>query len=95
MAILKDENNFATQFMNEKNVNYEAVRAELENSGPQNKADFPSDDDDEKNPFGQNKPRTFTPADDQHLWVLLETIRLPLRSSLQPARVSLSSLVVK
>jgi ATP-dependent Clp protease ATP-binding subunit ClpC len=56
MAILKDENNFATQFLNEKNVNYEAVRTELENSGPQNKADFPSDDDDDKNPFGTGKP---------------------------------------
>jgi ATP-dependent Clp protease ATP-binding subunit ClpC len=56
MAILKDENNFATQFLNEKNINYEAVRTELENSGPQNKADFPSDDDDDKNPFGTGKP---------------------------------------
>jgi ATP-dependent Clp protease ATP-binding subunit ClpC len=55
MAILKDENNFATQFLNEKNINYEAVRTELENSNPQNRADFPSDDDDDKNPFGTGK----------------------------------------
>ncbi len=55
MAILKDENNFATQVLNEKSINYEAVRTELESSGPQNRADFPSDDDDEKNPFGTGK----------------------------------------
>jgi ATP-dependent Clp protease ATP-binding subunit ClpC len=56
MAILKDENNYATQFLNDKNVNYEVVRTEMENGNPQNKADFPSDDDDEKNPFGTGKP---------------------------------------
>ena len=56
LAILKDENNFATQYLNEKGVNYESVRTELENSSPQNKADFSNEDDDEKNPFGTNKP---------------------------------------
>jgi len=49
MAILKDENNFATQILNEKSVNYDAVRTELESASPQNKSDFPSDDDDDKN----------------------------------------------
>ncbi|MCB8999016.1 MAG: ATP-dependent Clp protease ATP-binding subunit [Bacteroidales bacterium] len=56
MAILKDENNFATQVLLEKNVSYDTVRTELENTGPQSRADFPSDDDDEKNPFGAGKP---------------------------------------
>ncbi len=56
LAILKDENNFATQYLTEKGVNYESVRTELENSSPQNKADFSNEDDDEKNPFGTNKP---------------------------------------
>ena len=56
MAILKDENNFATQFLNEKKVTYESVRAELENPSPESKADFPSDDDDDaKGPFGTGK----------------------------------------
>ena len=62
MAILKDENNFATQFLNDKNINYETVRSELENSEPQNRADFPSDDDDEKNPFGASKPNPNPPG---------------------------------
>lgn len=55
MAILKDENNYATQLLNEKRVTYDSVRRELENASPENKADFPSDDDDEKGPFGTGK----------------------------------------
>ncbi|NTU61307.1 MAG: ATP-dependent Clp protease ATP-binding subunit, partial [Caldiserica bacterium] len=56
MAILKEENNFATQLLHEKKVTYDSVRKELENASPENRADFPSDDDDEKGPFGTGKP---------------------------------------
>ncbi|MGC9344699.1 MAG: Clp protease N-terminal domain-containing protein, partial [Bacteroidales bacterium] len=52
LAILKDENNQATQVLNEKNIFYENVRKELETDNIENKADFPGDEDDEaKGPF--------------------------------------------
>ena len=57
LAILKDENNYATQILNEKNIFYENVRKELENDFIEDKADFPGDEDDEsKGPFGTGKP---------------------------------------
>jgi ATP-dependent Clp protease ATP-binding subunit ClpC len=57
LGILKDENNYATQTLNEKNIFYENVRKELENEVFEDKADFPGDDDDEaKGPFGSGKP---------------------------------------
>lgn len=57
LAILKDENNQATQVLNEKNIFYENVRKELETDNIENKADFPGDEDDEaKGPFGSGKP---------------------------------------
>ncbi len=57
LAILKDENNFATQILNEKNINYDLVKTELENINVENKSDFPGDEDDEmKGPFSPQKP---------------------------------------
>jgi len=55
MAILKEDNNHATQLLNEKRVTYDAVRRELENASPENRTDYPSDDDDDKGPFGAGK----------------------------------------
>ncbi len=57
LAILKNENNFVTQLLNEKRISYELVKSEMENSGFENKADFQGDDDDElRGPFGVGKP---------------------------------------
>jgi len=57
LAILKDENNFATQILHEKNINYDLVKTELENINFENKSDFPGDEDDDmKGPFGPQKP---------------------------------------
>ena len=57
LAIMKDENNYATQVLNEKGIYYDEVKAQLELPEIENKADFPGDDDDEnKGPFGSNKP---------------------------------------
>ncbi len=57
LAIMKDENNYATQVLNEKGIFYEEVKSQLELPEIENKADFPGDDDDEsKGPFGSNKP---------------------------------------
>ncbi len=56
LAILKDENNYATQLLSDENINYEDVKTELENGNFENKADFPSDDDDDvRGPFGTGK----------------------------------------
>ena len=57
LAILKDENNYATQLLSDKDILYEDVKGELENTNFENKADFPSDDDDDaRGPFGTGKP---------------------------------------
>ncbi|HYW94023.1 MAG TPA: ATP-dependent Clp protease ATP-binding subunit [Bacteroidales bacterium] len=57
LAILKDENNFATQLLGDENITYEDVKSELENTDFENKADFPGDDDDDtRGPFGSGKP---------------------------------------
>ena len=57
LGILKDENNQATQVLNENDIFYENVRKELENETFEDKADFPGDEDDEaKGPFGTGKP---------------------------------------
>jgi len=56
LAILKDENNFATQILNEKNINYDLVKSELENINIENKTDFPGDEDDDiRSPFNPQK----------------------------------------
>ena len=57
LAILKDDNNYVTQVLNEKDIFYDNVRKYFENQEFQDKADFPSDDDDDsKGPFGTGKP---------------------------------------
>ncbi len=62
LAILKDENNYATRILNEKNINYDLVRSELEHINIKNKSDFPGDEDDEvRGPFGQQKPGGSSP----------------------------------
>lgn len=75
LAILKDEKNYASQYLSDKGITYNLVKQELEKVSPENKADFPSDDDDEaKGPFsggptgsgrgstGQPKPTSDTPV---------------------------------
>ncbi|MFZ5939721.1 MAG: ATP-dependent Clp protease ATP-binding subunit [Bacteroidota bacterium] len=62
LAILKDENNYATRYLVENGINYNKVKHELVNAEPENKADFPGDEDDEaRGPYGNagqggNKP---------------------------------------
>ncbi len=52
LAILKDENNQASRYLKENGITYNLVRHELEKVGPESKADFPGDEDDEpKGPF--------------------------------------------
>ena len=76
LAILKDENNFASRYLKENGITYSIFKQELEHVAPESKADFPGDEDDEpKNPFsggpgggsrgsagGQQKPSSDTPV---------------------------------
>ena len=63
LAILKDQNNIATQILNEKKINYDLVKAELESISFNNKSDFPGDEDEEiRGPFGPQKPGGSSPA---------------------------------
>jgi len=63
LAILKDENNLATQILHEKNINYDLVKTELENINIENKSDFPGDEDDEmRGPFSPQKPGGSSPG---------------------------------
>jgi len=52
LAILKDDNNYATRYLVENGITYNKVKQEISDSQPESKADFPGDEDDEsKGPF--------------------------------------------
>ena len=52
LAILKDDNNYATRYLVENGITYNKVKQEITDSQPENKADFPGDEDDEpRGPF--------------------------------------------
>ncbi len=52
LAILKDDNNYATRYLVENGITYNKVKQEIADSQPENKADFPGDEDDEsRGPF--------------------------------------------
>ncbi|MDX1779673.1 MAG: Clp protease N-terminal domain-containing protein, partial [Thermodesulfobacteriota bacterium] len=48
LAILKDDNNYATRDLVENGITYNKVKQEIVDSQPENKADFPGDEDDER-----------------------------------------------
>ncbi len=53
LAILKDDNNYATRYLVENGITYNKVKQEISDSQPESRADFPGDEDDEgKSPFG-------------------------------------------
>ena len=53
LAILKDDNNYATRYLVENGITYNKVKQEISDSQPESRADFPGDEDDEsKGPFG-------------------------------------------
>ncbi len=53
LAILKDENNYATRHLVENGITYNKVKQEIADSQPESRADFPGDEDEEgKGPFG-------------------------------------------
>jgi ATP-dependent Clp protease ATP-binding subunit ClpC len=53
LAILKDDNNYATRYLVENDITYNKVKQEISESQPENQADFPGDEDEEgKGPFG-------------------------------------------
>ena len=53
LAILKDDNNYATRYLVENGITYNKVKQEIADSQPENRADFPGDEDDEaRGPFG-------------------------------------------
>jgi len=57
LAILKDDNNYATRYLVENGITYNKVKQEISESQPENQADFPGDEDDEgKGPFGAGGP---------------------------------------
>ncbi|MBP8959881.1 MAG: ATP-dependent Clp protease ATP-binding subunit [Bacteroidales bacterium] len=72
LAILKDENALVTRLLAEMDVDYNSVRRYIENEGPQAKADFPRDEDDEGMSYGvpgrgqsgssSGKPSSETPV---------------------------------
>jgi ATP-dependent Clp protease ATP-binding subunit ClpC len=52
LAILKDDNNYATRYLVENGITYNKVKQEIADSQPESRADFPGDEDDEgKGPF--------------------------------------------
>jgi ATP-dependent Clp protease ATP-binding subunit ClpC len=52
LAILKDDNNYATRYLVENGITYNKVKQEISDSLPEGRADFPGDEDDEgKGPF--------------------------------------------
>ena len=53
LAILKDENSVVTQILEEKQVDYQNIRHELEGYQPEAKADF--EDEENEMPFGSSK----------------------------------------
>jgi ATP-dependent Clp protease ATP-binding subunit ClpC len=53
LAILKDDNNYATRYLVENGITYNKVKQEISDSLPESRADFPGDEDEEaKGPFG-------------------------------------------
>ena len=53
LAILKDDNNYATRYLVENGISYNKVKQEISDTQPESQADFPGDEDDEaKGPFG-------------------------------------------
>ena len=53
LAILKEENSFATRFLSELNVDYQTVRQVAETENPLPRADFPREDEDEDTGFSR------------------------------------------
>lgn len=53
LAILKDENSVVTQILEEKHIDYQSIRNEIESYEPEAKADF--EDEENEMPFGSNK----------------------------------------
>ncbi|MFO7827304.1 MAG: ATP-dependent Clp protease ATP-binding subunit [Bacteroidales bacterium] len=53
LAILKDENSVVTQFLEEKNIDYQTIRSEMETIVPEARADF--EDEENEIPFGSGK----------------------------------------
>jgi len=52
LAILKDDNNYATRYLVENGITYNKVKQEITDSQPESRADFPGDDDDDaRGPF--------------------------------------------
>ncbi len=57
LAILKDDNNYATRYLVENSITYNKVKQEIADSQPESRADFPGDEDDEgKGPFSGGQP---------------------------------------
>jgi len=53
LAILKDDNNYATRYLVENGITYNKIKQEISDTQPENQADFPGDEDEEgKGPFG-------------------------------------------
>jgi len=53
LAILKDENSVVTQILEEKHIDYQSIRNEIEGFEPEAKADF--EDEENEMPFGSSK----------------------------------------
>ncbi len=52
LAILKDDNNYATRYLVENGITYNKVKQEITDSQPESRADFPGDEDEEgRGPF--------------------------------------------
>ncbi|MCG8410887.1 MAG: ATP-dependent Clp protease ATP-binding subunit [Bacteroidales bacterium] len=53
LAILKDENSVVTQILDEKHIDYQSIRNEIEGYEPEAKADF--EDEENEMPFGSSR----------------------------------------
>ncbi|MFW6219177.1 MAG: Clp protease N-terminal domain-containing protein, partial [Bacteroidota bacterium] len=63
LAILKDENGIPSRVLRDHNIDYYAVRQEMEASDPEASADYSNDDDDEgRPPFGNMRNNPSQPS---------------------------------
>jgi ATP-dependent Clp protease ATP-binding subunit ClpC len=53
LAILRQEDNFVTDLLKEKNVTYQKIKEELNKRQPRASSDYGDEDDDRSGPFGQ------------------------------------------
>lgn len=86
LAILKDENNYITQLLAEKKIDYSTVRAEIEVEEIKSKADF-SDEDEERSQFGTPRGPQQTPGKSNSDTPVLDNFGIDLTKAAEEGRL--------